>query len=272
MANNPYVNQVQKADGTIIMDISDTTAEAGDVIQGKVFYTKSGARVTGALGTATQTSDGLMSAADKTTLDGLAAENTRVWYGTCTTAAATQAKAVTIEGLTKLVVGDVFIITFTNNQNYNGAPTMQINSLNAKNIRRLTGSNAGRYEWNSGETVIFVWNGTYFLIVNGGFASTTYYGRTKLANSATSTSTAVALVPASLNSLAQSMISGAPVYSTSATYAVGDRVRYGSQTWECVTAITTPEAWTAAHWRALDPVQVQIDNIFTMTLAELRQM
>ena len=47
MANNPYVNKVQKADGTVIMDITDTTAVASDVAVGKYFYTASGQKVEG---------------------------------------------------------------------------------------------------------------------------------------------------------------------------------------------------------------------------------
>lgn len=47
MASNPYVNKVQKADGTAIMDISDTTAVASDVAQGKYFYLKTGQKVQG---------------------------------------------------------------------------------------------------------------------------------------------------------------------------------------------------------------------------------
>ena len=72
MANNPYVNKVQKADGTVLMDISDTTASTGDVLAGSVFYSASGQRSVGALSTATQSTDGLMSSADKTKLDGIA--------------------------------------------------------------------------------------------------------------------------------------------------------------------------------------------------------
>ena len=47
MANNPYVNKVIKADGTTIIDISDTTATASDVASGKYFYTAAGAKTQG---------------------------------------------------------------------------------------------------------------------------------------------------------------------------------------------------------------------------------
>lgn len=49
MANNPYVNKVEYG-GQTLMDISDTSAVASDVEEGKEFYTASGAK---AVGTAT---------------------------------------------------------------------------------------------------------------------------------------------------------------------------------------------------------------------------
>lgn len=49
MANNPYVNKVELADGTTLIDISDTTAEATDVKQGKYFYASNGQRIEGEL-------------------------------------------------------------------------------------------------------------------------------------------------------------------------------------------------------------------------------
>lgn len=70
MANNEYVNKVDFGNDTII-DISNTTAEAGDVLQGQTFYTRSGAPATGTLGDATTSTHGLMSAADKIKLDGI---------------------------------------------------------------------------------------------------------------------------------------------------------------------------------------------------------
>lgn len=47
MANNPYVNKVQTADGATIIDISDTTATAEMVDSLAHFYTKSGQKVQG---------------------------------------------------------------------------------------------------------------------------------------------------------------------------------------------------------------------------------
>ena len=41
----------------------------------------------------------------------------------------------------------------------------------------------------------------------------------------------------------------AETYSSSATYSVGDYVYYNGYLYRCIQAITTAEAWTAAHWR-----------------------
>ena len=40
----------------------------------------------------------------------------------------------------------------------------------------------------------------------------------------------------------------ASAYSAAKTYKVGDYVLYNSNLYKCTTAITTAEAWTAAHW------------------------
>ena len=67
---NQYKNKVIYGNQTL-MDITDTTATENDVLEGEVFYSASGARSVGTLGDATQSAHGLMSAADKTKLDGI---------------------------------------------------------------------------------------------------------------------------------------------------------------------------------------------------------
>lgn len=67
---NQTVNKVEFGNQTI-MDITDTSANANDVIEGEVFYSATGARTVGTLGDATTSTHGLMSAADKEKLDNL---------------------------------------------------------------------------------------------------------------------------------------------------------------------------------------------------------
>ena len=47
MANNPYVNQVGLADGTVLIDLTTDTAQAADVKTGKYFHLATGERVQG---------------------------------------------------------------------------------------------------------------------------------------------------------------------------------------------------------------------------------
>ena len=56
---------------------------------------------------------------------------------------------------------------------------------------------------------------------------------------------AVASIPADYSSLWTSL---AQAYSTSATYAVGQYVTYNGGLYRCISAISSGESWTAAHW------------------------
>lgn len=64
----------------------------------------------------------------------------------------------------------------------------------------------------------------------------------------TATEEAVAEIQAQTPVVTGMQNSIAPSYSTSSTYAVGDYVMYNAQLYKCNTAISTAEAWTAAHW------------------------
>ena len=184
-----------------------------------------------------------------------------VFYGTCATGATTAAKVIVCEDFTAsdLVAGTRLTVYFTNANTYNGQATLNVNGTGAKNLYYNGTTTNARYMWVAGESVEFVYNGTQWATVNGGLATTTYYGVTKLLTSAASDSQSVALTPRSLYYLANYSI--APFYSASKTYAVGDKVRYTYYLYECITAIDEPEAWTAAHWQQIDTLQEQIDNI-----------
>lgn len=184
-----------------------------------------------------------------------------VFYGTCATGASTAAKVVVCEDFTasELVAGARLTVLFTNGNSYNGQATLNVNGTGAKNIYYNGTTANARYMWVSGESVEFVYNGEQWATVNGGLATTTYYGVTKLATSAASDSQSVALTPRSLYYLANYSI--APFYSASSTYAVGDKVRYTYYLYECIVPITTAEAWTAEHWQQIDTLQEQIDAL-----------
>lgn len=188
-------------------------------------------------------------------------KGSKSWFATSSTAAGTAAKvATTATGDFVLATGAMVRVKFDNANSYNGTATLNVDGTGAVDIVRVGTTKTTRYYWSAGETIDFVYDGTNFAMSRTGTSSTTYYGLTKLATSGTSTSTSTSLTPASLNNLALNMLTGIAVYSSSATYAVGDRCRYGYLIYECNTPINTPESWTAAHWTALDPLLDMIED------------
>lgn len=89
-------------------------------------------------------------------------------YGTCGTAATTQAKVVTISGIATLREGLSIRVKFKTAQQYNGTPTLNLNSLGAKSIYRNGATPAKKYEWGTGDVLDLVYDGTNWIIVNGG--------------------------------------------------------------------------------------------------------
>ena len=192
----------------------------------------------------------------------LSAQVRQAWYGECGTAQSTKAKTVEIPGITELQTGLQLRIKFTEAQRAS-SPTLNVNSLGAHPIRRNGTTAVANYEWLAGEVIDLVFDGTAWIVSDGGIATTSYYGYTKLYNGATATSTAYALAPAALNSYSENTVVGAPALLTSSTYSVGDRVRYQFNTYECISDVQTPGAWASisSHFKELDPIQIQIDNL-----------
>lgn len=122
------------------------------------------------------------------------ANSGKVYYGTCSTGASTAAKVVSCTGFA-LTTGAYISVKFTNGNSYNGTATMNVNSTGAVDIARVGDTKTTRYYWTAGEVVDFIYDGTNYVMVNKGTATTTYYGQTKLSSSTSSTSEALAATP-----------------------------------------------------------------------------
>lgn len=122
------------------------------------------------------------------------------WYGTCTTAAATAAKTVSILGFTSAdLVAGVRVTVLFSYANTVSAPSLNVTSTGAKTIARRASSaslteSAGQYEWQANSIITFVYSGYVWVIDDGNVATTTYYGKTKLSNGIGSSQT-TALTP-----------------------------------------------------------------------------
>lgn len=117
-------------------------------------------------------------------------------YGVCSTDAATTGKAVSCPGFT-LIAGASIKIKFSQT-NTSANPTLNINNTGAKPIMYSGTAPALTHMWHPGEVVPIIYDGTNYVIADGGTASVDYYGATKLTNSVASTSITTAATPASV--------------------------------------------------------------------------
>ena len=85
-------------------------------------------------------------------------------YGTCGTAAATAAKAVTLSGFS-LYTGAMVSVYFTY-ANTAASPTLNVNGTGAKGIRVNNAVITAKYYWRAGDTVTFIYNGTYWVLAD----------------------------------------------------------------------------------------------------------
>ena len=85
-------------------------------------------------------------------------------YGTCSTAAATTAKVVTLANFA-LYTGAMISVYFTY-ANTASSPTLNVNSTGAKSIRVNNAAITSKYYWQANNTVTFIYNGTYWVMAD----------------------------------------------------------------------------------------------------------
>ena len=110
---------------------------------------------------ATTNSPGLMSAADKTKLDGSTSKTT--WWGSSTTTASTSAKVVTCSDFT-LVEGAIISVYFSYG-NTASAPTLNVNSTGAKAIYvggTVANDTTNVLKWSRGTVLTFIYTGSHW--------------------------------------------------------------------------------------------------------------
>ncbi len=114
-----------------------------------------------------------------------------IYFGTCETAADDGDKIATVSGNFELKTGTVVAIKFTN---YNTVSQVKMN-VNGTGLKYIVAYNnylPPTLAWKPLQTVLFIYDGTYFVAFTLNTATTSYYGLTRLINSVTSTSTALA--------------------------------------------------------------------------------
>ena len=140
---------------------------------------------------ATTSANGLMSAADKAKSD-----NTNIAYGTCSTAAATAAKVVSISGNTKwaLTAGSIIAVKFTNT-NTASNPTLNVNGTGAKSIvydsTAIASSNLS-FAGYANRCILYLYDGTNYVFIGWSVDTDTNTWRS-IQDNLTSTSTSASL-------------------------------------------------------------------------------
>lgn len=112
------------------------------------------------------------------------------YFGTCSTAAATQIKVVSCAGF-ELKTGSRIAVQFTYS-NTASQPKLNVNGTGDKFICGIDGTSVITGIWRDKETIDFVYDGSWWIALGCLYATTSEYGLTKLSSSTASTSTTLA--------------------------------------------------------------------------------
>ena len=110
------------------------------------------------------------------------------YYGTCGTQYYTGTKDVTTSSDFELRSGVVLFVKFTY-YNTQSSVYLRVNNGTSKLVYANGNSSTGNtYMWKSNDVVCFVYDGSYWVMVDSDKATSSYYGKVKLASSYTSSS------------------------------------------------------------------------------------
>ena len=112
------------------------------------------------------------------------------YFGVCETAEATQVKVVNCPGF-ELKTGSRIAVQFTYG-NSASQPKLNVNGTGDKFICSTDGMSVIADIWRDKETVDFVYDGSWWIAIGCLYATTAYYGLTKLSSSISSSSTTLA--------------------------------------------------------------------------------
>lgn len=172
-------------------------------------------------------------------------------YATCSTASATVAKVAVCTGF-KLTTGATVLVKFSNT-NSAASPTLNVNSTGAKPIVAYGTTAIQAYAWKAGQAVMVVYDGTSWVALVQSWATTTYYGITKLSSSTSSTSTTLAATASAVkaaydrnswNSITLTNALGLAYGGTGATTAAGARTNLGISATQLYTGTLTTGSTT----------------------------
>ena len=165
-------------------------------------------------------------------------------YGTCSTAATTAAKAVTWAGFI-LTTGATILVKFSN-ANSASSPTLNVNSTGAKTIiyhgSALTSS---LYYWSAGDVCEFVYDGTYWVLMNVGNTDTWR----DITDSVSTTSSSICASATAVKTAYDKANHSHPYLSTSGGLITGDLRIHFSDTDKFVMWDYDGDATAGASWR-----------------------
>lgn len=120
-----------------------------------------------------------------------------VVFATCDSAEDAEEKVATVNGTFVLTTGTFFAVKFANSNSVS-MPKLNVNGTGAKYIVQYKNFIPSPYIWRPNQTVLFIYDGSYYVGISLAQATTSYCGVTKLVNSVTSTATDLAAAAAAV--------------------------------------------------------------------------